>query len=102
MPSPAPGSRTSRHTEGWRRAPAAPLDRSPEALTSRPCVADAMALRATLDSDLPRQDPAPIEEDGEKRSGHLSSWWRFLACNIPACQNRPYRPNLVNSLFSTH
>src|SRR6266542_3247904 len=30
-------------------------------------VADAMALRATLDTDLPRQDPAPIRRTGKDR-----------------------------------
>jgi len=38
-----------------------------------------MALRATLDTDLPRQDPAPIERTGEDqdpaRGGRQAPTW---------------------------
>jgi len=41
-------------------------------------VADAMALRATLESDLPGKDPAPIRRTGEKRSPGLRPWRTIL------------------------
>jgi hypothetical protein len=37
---------------------------------------------ATLECDLPLQDPVPIGEDGEKRSGHLLPRRRHLTCSI--------------------
>ncbi len=52
-------------------------------------VADAMALRATLDTDLPRQDTAPIRRTGKKS--------RSFALNLKARPGRALTRRSVNA-----